>query len=342
MDATDLSAPEFCEKLSLIQSEIGFQAVKIHHLLGNSDKMPLPVTESLTDIILNLKTLQKNHLKPIIVLRAPEFNREDKIALLNQFLEYSEKELGKVEIKNWRFELIESSAPPDNLIKIISNYTSNIIFSGHTATAEINSPLEDTIFKATEILSKFSKINNIDPLLPIDRSISKNEPGIFNGHNGLITLNGLLKPTFHACSFLSLLGDEFLCRGDFYIVTRKKNSIQILLFNHIPLGAREADWYRAFCKNLYNENLTKKINIKLKNIIGTYKAASYMLNNKEGSIQNILMELQQPAFLNEYDKKLLNKISAPHISFEIVADKSFSYNISLEPYSIKLMILDQA
>lgn len=340
-DIDDVSTLGFYEKLLLIQTEIGFRSVRIRNMFDNFDKSPPGVSDYLTRILFNLNILMKNGLNPLIVLKAEEFNTTDKTVLLNQFLIYAEKEFGRSAIKNWMFEISKSAVSAENLINMISECTPNIIYSDDDKTTpEICNPLADTIFKATEIIGQFSD-NNIETLLPMDRSLSENGSGIFSGCNGLITSNGLLKPAFHACSFLSLLGDELLLKGDYYIVTRRYDSIQILLFNHIPLGAEEPGPYQAFCINLYDETLTKKINIKLKNINGSYKATSFVLNNKEGSIHNILLELEQPAFLNGYDKKLLNKITAPHISFEIITDKSFSYNISLEPYSVKLVVLDR-
>lgn len=336
----DVSTTEMGNSLLVIQNEIGFRALKVHQLFSDLDKTPLTVSKSLQNITLYLRILQKNHLEPIIVLNALEFNTNDKVAFIEQFLSHAEAEFGKKNMKNWGFELIEGSNTPEYLIKLISKYTSNISFPTISIIAEVHNPLQDTIFKATEILSKFCKNSSFDPLLPMDPDICIDEPCVFKGCNGLITSNGLLKPSFHACSFLSLLGDELLIKGSYYVVTRKAKSLQILLFNHLPLSVKESDLCQAFSKTLYDEKLINKINIRLKNINGIYKATSFTLDNKEPSIYNILMELPKPVVLNEYDKKVLNKISAPHISFEIITDKSFSYNISLNPYGIKLIILD--
>lgn len=56
--------------------------------------------------------------------------------------------------------------------------------------------------------------------------------GPLHGGFGLMTVDGIPKPSFHAIRMLSRLGTTELGRGDGWIVTRREDRLQILLWNY--------------------------------------------------------------------------------------------------------------
>lgn len=64
----------------------------------------------------------------------------------------------------------------------------------------------------------------------------------FSGNHGIFTHTGGRKPIYYTLLFLSRLGEECLGMGNGYIVTKKKASLQLLLFYDIP----ENEWPEPF------------------------------------------------------------------------------------------------
>jgi xylan 1,4-beta-xylosidase len=60
-------------------------------------------------------------------------------------------------------------------------------------------------------------------------------PAAFHGGFGLITLQGVKKPSYHAYRMLCALGEEEAARGDGYIVTKGKKGVTALFWNY-PAG----------------------------------------------------------------------------------------------------------
>lgn len=67
----------------------------------------------------------------------------------------------------------------------------------------------------------------------------------FSGGRGLFTIYGNPKPAFYSLKFLSMLGDSCIGLGNGYVITRKENSIQLLLYYDIP----EWEWTERFTED---------------------------------------------------------------------------------------------
>lgn len=58
-------------------------------------------------------------------------------------------------------------------------------------------------------------------------------PEAFHGGFGLLNIQGIKKPAYHAYRFLNQLGEEMLCKGENYIITKNgKGKIRGLLYNY--------------------------------------------------------------------------------------------------------------
>jgi len=269
---------------------------------------------------------------PLIVLDISPTNIELYQELIRYFLSHCEREFGNTIIREWAFE-IDHNLEASDLINIIKQFTENIFDKENNSLKYPPNPLVNTIYMATYTIKEGLQNNNIDFLQALDSPSNKNTL-----QSGLITENGLFKPTFHACSLLSLLGDELIEKGDYYIVTKKKDSLQILLYNHVEISniINEDDFY---CDYVGNKDYLNRINIFLKNINGSYKVIRYELNNEYGSVYFHLRPIEKH-YLNTYDINLLNKISIPRVTMDNVKGTDITFNVNLQPYSIELITLE--
>lgn len=64
----------------------------------------------------------------------------------------------------------------------------------------------------------------------------------FAGGRGIFTRSGGKKAIFYALQFLSRLGNELIASGNGYVLTKKGNSYQLLLYHNIP----ESEWTETF------------------------------------------------------------------------------------------------
>ena len=97
--------------------------------------------------------------------------------------------------------------------------------------------VHDTAFMAPFIVQNFVKtIGMVDSLgfwtftdIFEEESLGQS---VFHGGFGMLTVQGLKKPSYHGFWFLSRLGDRLIERGENYIVTRRDDRIQVLLWNY--------------------------------------------------------------------------------------------------------------
>ncbi|MDR1584245.1 MAG: helix-turn-helix domain-containing protein, partial [Prevotellaceae bacterium] len=114
---------------------------------------------------------------------------------------------------------------------------------------------------------------------------------ILFGGNGLVSINGLLKPSYYAYYFLSLLGEKLVEKGENYIITTNGgNDYQILLYHY----CHPADYY-CLCgdtevnkdniNGIFGDVLKKNISVCLKGILpGKYRIKKLTLNSHHGSV----------------------------------------------------------
>ena len=157
----------------------------------------------------------------------------------------------------------------------------------------------------------------------------KNE--LFFGYCGMLTLNGIRKPSYYGLYLLSLLGDEVISKGDGYIVTKSNEDFQVLLYSY--------DENLSSLK--VNKNISdKKISLTLSNLMYDYKVTKYEIGEKHGSSYNHWITMGKPKRLTDEEFQMLNRISFPDVTLSY-SKKTPLLNmiIRLQGYSACLILL---
>lgn len=161
-----------------------------------------------------------------------------------------------------------------------------------------NHYLNDTSYKATKIVDNFlndycecdTQVNFID---------NSSNLNLFKGDTGILTYNGLKKPSFNAIFTLSKLSGYVVDTGSGYIITKNKNTYKILLYNHQNIEDyfnNTNDDYTQLYKDIKLK--IKFIDLKIELEPGSYSMKSYTLNKKNGSIYDEWIRMGKPPVSN--------------------------------------------
>lgn len=110
----------------------------------------------------------------------------------------------------------------------------------------------------------------------------------FSGGFGLVTVHGLKKPAYYGYWFLSKLGTEEIDSGDCYFVTRKDDSIQILMWNYCHYNTKFSAGDRSGLTQYSRYEIfdEKKLYVRLEvtGLKGKYRVREYIMDRTHGSV----------------------------------------------------------
>lgn len=334
------SLDRFFDNLRQIQTEIGFEQMNMNRLFDHII-LDTDIENNSTDWqeIENLfEFLHKIKLKPVIILNKKEFITHRlhlKLLLehLNEIWNYSFLKNIFVSVDGKQTRLHELCF--DSAVCELNN--SDIEDDIHIESKNLSN---DGIVFANKIISDFiTKRNNIELIELVDND----GEDFFVGEKGLFTSNGLMKASYYSYYFLGLLGDEIIKISDSHIVTKKGESIQILLYNNNCNISKENipdhETYKQYLAN--NKKNYKKINSSVTNLDGDYKVTRYELNRDNGSVYDRWLTMWQISNLNKTDIKLLNNICFPMAEMEFFNGKTFDFQSEIPIFGVELITIEK-
>ncbi|MEK6264934.1 MAG: helix-turn-helix domain-containing protein [Clostridium sp.] len=349
-DAKELIKAREQEYLRSIQQTIGFKNGIVQNLFGKEMKIYFNDNVSFLnwdEVDKLLGFLMDISLEPLIILNQTFDDKNSFIKLLESFILYFADIYGIEIVKEWKFQASKDLSLEyiDITRKIFKKYElNNLIEDPFNVPKDINA-IYDSSYMLPYIIHNF--INSNDKLLALkafdtveENSILNNE--LFFGSPGLLTLNGIKKSSYYAYYLLSKLGNEVIDKGDGYIITRRDEDIQVLLYSYSN-EINNLINIEDLSKGKGSKNITEvKISLSIKNLIHDYKVIKYEVSEKIGSAYDIWLRMGKPKRLSFDEWKILNKISSPNISLSY-AKKTAVYNniIKIEGYGSTFIILQK-
>lgn len=353
-EAKELVKAREQEYLRAIQETIGFENGIVQNLFGKEMKIYFNENVSFlnwTEVEKLLEFLMDISLEPLIIINLTFDDKDSFIKLLESFILYFADIYGIDVVQQWKFQASKDLSTEYIYITqgIFKKYElKNLIEDPFDVPKAINT-IYDSSYMLPYIIHNFINHNNSNnnSMLTLkafdtveENSILNNE--LFLGSPGFLTLNGIKKDSYYAYYLLSKLGNEVIDQGDGYIITRKDEDLQILLYSYSD-ELNNLIKLEDLPKGKGSKNITeRKVSLSIKNLIHDYKVIKYEIGEKVGSAYDIWLCMGKPKRLSYDEWKILNKISSPNISLSY-AKKNAVYNniVKIEGYGSTLIVLQK-
>jgi xylan 1,4-beta-xylosidase len=192
----------------------------------------------------------------------------------------------------------------------------------HTARNYLN----DSVFKASfivkNILENMDAVSMAGYLMLSDLTANYADISrILFGGNGLVSINGLLKPSYYAYYFLSLLGEKLVEKSEGCIVTTNGgDDYQVLLYHY----CHPADYYcllgdtgidRDNINHIFGNAAGRSLSVCLHGISpGKYRIKKLTVNSRHGSVLDQWNKMTDVYDLSPGEINHLKNVSQPEMS----------------------------
>lgn len=318
-DAINLLIEDNMSIIADIQKDIGFKYGIVDNLF--SEEMGIYIDKG-SDFI-NWRNVEKvldflHKVKIIPIIRIPDIEELDNLKkILFKFADYFYDQYGN-RITEWKYSLNEDIDAFQIANEIIQEEQIITLDYSHNQVFKPNS-MYDTSGMVPYIIQSCITNNKPVVLKAFDTLCkdAKQDNEIFFGGEGIVTSNGIRKPSYYGYYFLSKMGRNLIKKGEGFIITEENENIQILLYN-LDREFNEKDFIRK------SNAIKKKYSLNIMNIPCDYNVAKYEINEKEGSSFGYWLSLGSPQRLNDSEIRLLKRISFPRTSFTSLKKSVFS------------------
>lgn len=166
---------------------------------------------------------------------------------------------------------------------------------------------------------------------------------LLNGGCGLISKDGIYKPSFYAFQFFNRLGSYILSHDEYSVVTASMNdNYNIVCCNYVHPGYQ---YYREEEQQvspkhyyLYFDHTRRKFTFRIANVRnGIYRVKQRLLDRDHGSVLDEWENLGKVAELDVRDIEYLRGVCKPHLSISDfpVTNHEIQITCELEPNAIE-------
>ncbi|KAA1181899.1 GH39 family glycosyl hydrolase [Paenibacillus sp. B2(2019)] len=260
------------------------------------------------------------------------------------------------------FQTIELSADTEYLSRVIIKLKKTVSeamgsdvpelhMTEWNATGSHRDLVNDTCFKAAYIVKNVLK--NMDGLHSFGYWTAtdlleefKMSSETFHGGLGLMTYNGIPKPSFYAFKLLAKLGRQFIHQGKGYYITSSDMGLQVLMYAyaHIDSLYQKGDASLINRTNRYDvfeEVGDIELTLELTDIHpGSYTIKRHTINRRNGSVFDLWVRMGAPHPIDADTLNYLKQASCPQLTFEQVEITStYSLISKLSPHEVQLVEL---
>lgn len=165
-----------------------------------------------------------------------------------------------------------------------------------------------------------------------------------NGSGGLITKDGIEKPSYYAFKFINQMKGNIIKKGDNYIITNTGNGNYKIVchnfkqFNYQYCLSEEDEIVPEKQDELFEDN--KKLSLKFHIDVpqnGRYEIKTHSVSKLYGSIQDEWIRMGKPDEISQADIEYLSRISIPRIKIKYieVSKNNLAFDIKLDSNEIK-------
>lgn len=168
---------------------------------------------------------------------------------------------------------------------------------------------------------------------------------ILTGSSGLMTKDGICKPSLYALEFLNSMGCYLVEKGNNYLITKdERGDIQILMFHYKNIGLgyfiTEEDSYRPDeIEQLFMDHDSMTIELYIEHFEEDFQyiIRQKIVNPDSGSVLDKWVGMECLKDLTVEDVTYLDNVSVPEVSLRCVQSKKgkIHLNIQMKPHEIR-------
>jgi beta-xylosidase/AraC-like DNA-binding protein len=143
------------------------------------------------------------------------------------------------------------------------------------------------------------------------------------GGNGLLSVDGLPKPSYFAYQLYRRLGKRVIKRGDGYIITSNSmDSYQVLLYHYqhpseLYCTQYQPDMHHDQVSKIFSDLKERSVQIKLDHLVkGHYRIKKYHISEENGTILNEWIHLGATSNLSKSEIQYLKNITQPALRID--------------------------
>jgi Beta-xylosidase len=263
---------------------------------------------------------------------------------------------GKEEIyhSNDRDFLINNLYSIKETIRNVGFPCEEIIISEWSLTVSSRNYINDSCFKAAYVIKNIidcvDQVDSVCYLMASDISEEYLDINLLlQGGTGLVSKNGMKKPSFYAFSFLEKLSETMVQKGKNYIMTKNSDNIFTIIchnykhFNNSYLLNYQEDLDLGRIETIYENQNELNISFLIKNVPnGRYRLKSYTVNESYGSVLNKWIKLNADSRLRSDEISYLKDVSIPELDIKYidVSESKLSYSLELQPHEVRLLTFE--
>lgn len=209
-------------------------------------------------------------------------------------------------------------------------------------TASARNYINDTCFKGAyvikNILDVYGETADMAFFLGSDRISEYYDSNLLlHGGTGVMSKDGILKPSGFAFEFLRRLYPYYIGRGENYLIsTDQHDSYGILCHNQRKLGY---NYYFTKEDEIDKEHLWKyledrnglELNLTLTDVAeGSYQVKTYRINEQNGSVMNIWQEMDYEKELSRNDIKYFRRACEPKLTIQKCESVEGALNLQVQ------------
>jgi Bacterial regulatory helix-turn-helix proteins, AraC family./Glycosyl hydrolases family 39. len=263
---------------------------------------------------------------------------------------------GKEEIyhSNDRDFLINNLYSIKETIRNVGFPCEEIIISEWSLTVSSRNYINDSCFKAAYVIKNIIDcVNQVDSVCYLMASDISEEyldvNLLLQGGTGLVSKNGMKKPSFYAFYFLEKLSETMVQKGNNYIMTKNSDNIFTIIchnykhFNNSYLLNYQENIGLEKLMTIYENQNELNISFLIQNVPnGKYRLKSYTVNQSYGSVLDKWIKLNADSRLRSDEISYLKDVSIPELDIKYidVTELKLSYSLELQPHEVRLLTFE--
>ena len=222
---------------------------------------------------------------------------------------------------------------------------SKLYFTEWNLTVSDRNYINDTSFKGAYVIKNFvdayGKLDDIAYYIGSDCVTEHYDSSeLLYGGTGLLSRDGILKPSGYACHFFKLLFPYKVAQNEnILITTNGRGAYRLICHNLVALNEhyywiREDSVKKEDIDRYFTNGQTLQIHIELKGLQqGNYRQKNYYVNKKYGNVLHTWKEMGYEKNLSAEDISYIKRSSGPKMTMQrvICQNGCLSFSLTLEP-----------